>query len=508
MIPALDKHTRLRVRPLWFAPGYCERFPAQEAGRGVVAGLSQPVVLETDFGRVGFAICFDLNFDELMAHYQTQQIRLLLFPSYLSGGFLLQRAAWNGCFFAANAHAQGFESVVVDDYGRAVASGNMFTLVLFRRLNLDTAILHLDENVDKVPAMLATLGPHIEIEMFRAEGLMRLTCWHPERNVADVGRKFELIPLADYFDKARKHESFHPQGLSSPCSPLPGQALDRPCPKRTCFGGLKRGWPLIPSQGLPTLLKTGNFFYTILGLLVNIMFRRRGLERANRSQILIRKIETIPIMKNTRKKNIVSSKLEKFRLFREIPFRRRASRTGWGIMWFVTMGWMLGGSLAMAQANVQVIDSFQYKTPIEAQETWAPNSGTAAAEPVVPVTEEDVPCLSLPCAFTPDTLRAAWDRTVNLDLSSQTAFVVRLKSTSPSMTVNIYFKSQLDAVSGWHVVSCGITNKWATYVLPMSSAITEGTVSGWGHITAIRVSCWQNEDSSPATVYISDLNAQ
>jgi hypothetical protein len=29
-ITALDKHTRLRVRPLWFAPGYGERVPAQQ----------------------------------------------------------------------------------------------------------------------------------------------------------------------------------------------------------------------------------------------------------------------------------------------------------------------------------------------------------------------------------------------------------------------------------------------------------------------------------------------
>jgi len=184
---------------------YHKAFPtAQEIAHGVVAGSAQPTVLETDFGRVGFAICFDLNFDELLAHYQREQIRLLLFPSYFPGGFLLQRAAWNGRFFAASAHAQGFESVVVDDYGRVVASGNMVTPVLFRRLNLDTAIVHLDQNMDKEPAMLAALGPQIEIEMFRAEGLMRLTCWHPERHIADVIKEFQLSPLADYLNKTRK----------------------------------------------------------------------------------------------------------------------------------------------------------------------------------------------------------------------------------------------------------------------------------------------------------------
>ena len=116
----------------------------------------------------------------------------------------MRRAAWNGRFFAASAHSQGTESVVVDDYGRVLAGANMFTPVLFKQLNLDSAVLHLDHNMDKVPAMLAALGQHIEIEMFRAEGLMRLTCWHPERTVADVIREFQLIPLADYFNKARQ----------------------------------------------------------------------------------------------------------------------------------------------------------------------------------------------------------------------------------------------------------------------------------------------------------------
>jgi hypothetical protein len=55
-----------------------------------------------------------------------------------------------------------------------------------------------------------------------------------------------------------------------------------------------------------------------------------------------------------------------------------------------------------------------------------------------------------------------------------------------------------------------ITDRWVTYVFPMSSFGVEtssGPVTGWNNVNLILLSCWQVTDPTPATCYISDLRA-
>jgi len=54
-----------------------------------------PAVFDTDFGRLGILLCFDVNFSELWAHFDTLQSRadVVVFPSAMAGSRLLQAYA-------------------------------------------------------------------------------------------------------------------------------------------------------------------------------------------------------------------------------------------------------------------------------------------------------------------------------------------------------------------------------------------------------------------------------
>ena len=55
-------------------------------------GGGGPVIARCDFGTVGFFICFDINFPELMQAYMRLQPDVMLFASRCDGGF--QRSLW------------------------------------------------------------------------------------------------------------------------------------------------------------------------------------------------------------------------------------------------------------------------------------------------------------------------------------------------------------------------------------------------------------------------------
>jgi hypothetical protein len=147
-------------------------------------------------------------------------------------------------------------------------------------------------------------------------------------------------------------------------------------------------------------------------------------------------------------------------------------------------------------ADNLVIDSFTYATPAAAQAAWPAYLDGLAAVPVT--------VLSLHNNFTSSTTRGYWDRTVNLDLSAYSVTAVRMKSTRPCMSVSFHF---ITTGGGAYAKYFYVTDQWATYVFPLGSFASEGTVTGWNNVTKVRISCWKGEDSSPATACVSDLIA-
>ncbi len=150
---------------------YHKTFPTPgEIDQGVSPGTRTPPCFEADFGRVGVALCYDLNFQPLFKHYYDLGMELLLFSSYFPGGVLLQSWAYLYMFHAVSSHAQGHESVFVNSLGRVEARANMFTQALTHEFELDSVAVPYWGNRDAVWAAKEKHGPELELEIHRAEG--------------------------------------------------------------------------------------------------------------------------------------------------------------------------------------------------------------------------------------------------------------------------------------------------------------------------------------------------
>jgi len=180
---------------------YSKAFPTPgELANGVSPGTRRPSCFDADFGRLGIAICYDLNFQPLLKHYYTQGMELLLFPSYFPGGLLLQSWAYLYSFHAVSSHAQGHESVFVNNLGHVIARANMFTQALTRALELDSVVVPYWGNHDAVRAAKEKYGPDLEADIHRAEGDVILSYRARATTARDILREFGIRTRAEFYN--------------------------------------------------------------------------------------------------------------------------------------------------------------------------------------------------------------------------------------------------------------------------------------------------------------------
>jgi len=178
---------------------YYKTYPApREAEHGICPGPSKPDTFDADFGRLGLAICFDLNFQPLLRHYYDQGVELLLFPTYFPGGMLLQTWCYLYNFYAVSSHAQGYESVFIDNMGFEVARADMFAQTLTHEFELDSVVVPI--NTERMRPAKEKYGPELEIEMHRPEGQAILRYRGGETTAKDILREFDIPTKAERFE--------------------------------------------------------------------------------------------------------------------------------------------------------------------------------------------------------------------------------------------------------------------------------------------------------------------
>jgi len=168
-----------------------------ELEQGLTPG-DGPVMIETPIGRLGGAICFDLNFTSLLEQYARLRPDILVFPSMYHGG--LMQACWA---YRCQAH---FVSAlpflgggILDPLGRSVAQTDCYSPVAEAVVNLDRLLVHLDFNQEKFPAIRRRYGDNVQIVIPANLGCAMLASTVPGRTAADIVREFGLERLHDYF---------------------------------------------------------------------------------------------------------------------------------------------------------------------------------------------------------------------------------------------------------------------------------------------------------------------
>ena len=170
---------------------------------GILAGCDAPL-FECDFGTVGCAICFDLNFSPIREAYIDSSPDLILFPSMYHGG--LMQAYWAySCRTHMVTSICGLPSGVLSPTGETLAMSTNYVDYVTCNVNLDCQVAHLDFNQPAFRALKEKYGPGVMIKDPGYLGSVLVTSEDDEVSSEEMVREFEIELLDDYIERSLAH---------------------------------------------------------------------------------------------------------------------------------------------------------------------------------------------------------------------------------------------------------------------------------------------------------------
>ncbi len=174
--------------------------------------LKQPVepgrsarVFQTDFGKVGLAICFDVNFPEVWQQLADEGAELVVWPSAYSAGTSLQAHALNHHFYIVTSTLTR-DCLVYDITGEELLYEKNLDLNVSRiTLDLDRGIYHQNFNIEKRDKLLKEHTTEVkQTKWLDREQWFVLQATAPGVSARALAKQYGLEELRDYLTRSRR----------------------------------------------------------------------------------------------------------------------------------------------------------------------------------------------------------------------------------------------------------------------------------------------------------------
>jgi predicted amidohydrolase len=207
----IDRGGRLAGRYAKVHPtiGECEAraiVPGEEAAEAVV---------ETDFGRLGLAICYDIGWPEHWARLKDAGAELVVWPSAYDGGFPLQAYAWTHGYFVVSS-VQTEHAKVIAPTGRVLTATSRWHRLAAATIDLEQELFHIDDQTDKLYALQREFGRRVTVEALTEEHVFTLESNDPAWPVARLKERFGLENFRDYHARAAGVQDLHRAHATAP----------------------------------------------------------------------------------------------------------------------------------------------------------------------------------------------------------------------------------------------------------------------------------------------------
>jgi len=170
---------------------------------GILSGRDAPL-FECDFGRVGCAICFDLNFEGIRQKYVRSRPDVILFASMYHGGLMQNYWAYS-CRAHLVTAICGMPSGIISPVGALVASSTNYFDFVTTTVNLDCQVAHLDFNWEKLAAMREKYGPGVKILDPGYLGAVLISSEMDDVTSDELVDEFGIELLDDYIARSMAH---------------------------------------------------------------------------------------------------------------------------------------------------------------------------------------------------------------------------------------------------------------------------------------------------------------
>jgi len=162
---------------------------------GVTPG-SEAKVFETDFGRLGILICFDINWPQEWAELKRRGAEIVFWPSAYNGGFPLQVYAFLHSYYVVSATRDS--SRIIDLTGEILEQTGRANPIASAQIDLEKGVFHGDFNWVQIGSLRARYGRDVRVRIYHDEALMTIESRRQDLTVAQIIEEMGLELLPDY----------------------------------------------------------------------------------------------------------------------------------------------------------------------------------------------------------------------------------------------------------------------------------------------------------------------
>jgi predicted amidohydrolase len=174
-----------------------------EIQEGTNPGANELQIFETDFGKIGIQICFDVNWWEVWKNLKQSGAKVVFFPSAYPAATQLSALALTNQFYIVSSTNAG-PSKIFDITGKVLASSGKHEPWAAAALPLGKRLFETDYHTAKARQIQQKYGSRVELVWYNEDDWFTLASVDPEMTTEDVIAEFGLTPLDDYRARAAR----------------------------------------------------------------------------------------------------------------------------------------------------------------------------------------------------------------------------------------------------------------------------------------------------------------
>lgn len=162
---------------------------------GVLPGAKNQPVIETDFGKVGIQICYDVNWQDGWENYKKQGAEIILFSSQFPGGRILNYFAWRYSSYIVS--STGGDARIVDMSGNDLHASSTFVRYAWADINLEKLNADTWPTNERLPELFNKYGDRLAMKVWDNTGVITIESMDPQVKVRDVLKEFKILTVEE-----------------------------------------------------------------------------------------------------------------------------------------------------------------------------------------------------------------------------------------------------------------------------------------------------------------------
>ncbi|MDZ7605105.1 MAG: nitrilase-related carbon-nitrogen hydrolase [Cyclobacteriaceae bacterium] len=168
---------------------------------GVYPGAEKARIWETDFGKIGVQICFDMQWNDGWQSLVDGDAEIIFWPSAFSGNTLIKSRAWQSKAYTVSSTNKGIARIC-DMTGEVIAgTGNWNNHWVCAPVNLNKRVVHTWPYVLKFEDVLKKYGKRLTITNYHEEEWSVFESLDPEIKIRDVLKEFDILDYNQHISK-------------------------------------------------------------------------------------------------------------------------------------------------------------------------------------------------------------------------------------------------------------------------------------------------------------------